>query len=1570
MGTSSLNNVWVIKCNASLALESLSYGQILHGDRQYCYQIVNETNLETLAVLPKENLPCCILLDWELCDSYGCGSRRQIERFLFQISQAYIPVIILVEAKNEKLLTDFAQDCLVKETLTKEFLDYAVYAQIKLKHQLAAADENTHRPDSILQAIHSSLSNQFQRALHDRKQAATNLQTFLNNAPAIIYTKDLEGRYLSVNSEFEAKLKAPSTQICSKTDYDFLPSETAKALRLNDLQAILGRRVISVEETVELEDGLHTYIATKYPLLDDRGEPFALAGISIDISDRKAVENSLKVQNTILEKIAKGEPLVDILNLLVSTIESQLDRSLCSIMLCDRQGKMSFLSAPNLPKEYVRACDGVVSGEGVGSCGTAIFRKQAAIASDIATDPLWQNFKELALDCGLKACWSVPIFASNGDVLGTFGVYYQNIRVAQTHELEILTQAANIAGIALERELSAHSLQQLNYALEQKVEQRTIALKNSEARYHALMNEASDAIFLANSEGNLIECNRRAEELLGYTRDRLCELHMSQIYPLHVLEEARAHFSAVKNQRKAEILSSLVVRADGNFVPVEITGSVIEVNGDSIVQGIFRDISERKANELELKASESFLEMQSRCLGCLAIGDSLPQTLDLLLKLIDLEIDFYCHSVLGINKFDRISSISDLPNNCSLAFDGLSILEAETIFGNNSLNLIDVETNPQWQPYQELLCSLGLKTCWSIPIIGRCGRKKYGIINLFFQLPRHPTERETRIIKFIAYIASIATERNQAEVDLQESYKFTQQIADASPNILYLYDLQQRRSIYVNNGIFSILGYSAEQVYEMKANLFPTIIHEYDLTRVHAHFEQLSQTDDGKILEVEYRAVSASGEIKYLLSRNTIFSRDSDGKVQQIIGTAQDISDRKKAELESQNLRERLESVLSSSPSIIYAFEFDGNNMTTFVSKNIKSILGYSSEEFLSEPDFWNKHIYPADLPKVDAQIPNLFKLGTNTIEYRFSHQDGTYRWLQDQAKLIRDREGIPIEFVGSLTDITDRKKAELKLNDSQEKLRQSEELLRLTIENTPVGICTFDLEADFLSANQVMCEIFGYSRNEILQKNMLLLTHPDFVKLSLAGITQLIEGTEKSVQLEKQYFHKSGRIIDAISRISLVKGPEGNPLHFVASVEDVTEEKHMAIALNKGIERQEFLMYITQQIRQSLNLDRVLETAVTEVKRLLNSDRAVIFQLFEDGATKIVKEAVELDFPSILNRNWHDEHSTAESFEYYINSNIRIIPDVFQDPWASCSIDFMGEAQIKSKIVVPIILHNSSQTDKQNPQTCRWRKGNSQLWGLLIIHSCKEIRQWQPEEAELLKQVSNQLAIAIQQASLFEQVQIELTENKRLNLLLNSELDQKKILLKEIHHRVKNNLQIMSSILYLQFRNTPPEIKLISEEYQSRIHAMALIHDQLHHGDDLSHIDFHNYIADLTTNLFECYGIKSELIQLEIEVKDISLTLERSIPLGLILSELISNALKYAFPKFYGKITIQLIRSDQNLVLTVSDNGIGIPEDLDLINTETTGMQLVQSLTEQLEGEFDYNCQDGSSFQITFPLI
>jgi len=214
----------------------------------------------------------------------------------------------------------------------------------------------------------------------------------------------------------------------------------------------------------------------------------------------------------------------------------------------------------------------------------------------------------------------------------------------------------------------------------------------------------------------------------------------------------------------------------------------------------------------------------------------------------------------------------------------------------------------------------------------------------------------------------------------------------------------------------------------------------------------------------------------------------------------------------------------------------------------------------------------------------------------------------------------------------------------------------------------------------------------------------------------------------------------------------------------------------------------------------------------------------------------------------------------------------------------------------------------------------------------------------------------------------MDITERKTYENQIKSSLKEKNILLKEIHHRVKNNMQIISSLLSLQTRFVNDEEALdILKESQNRVRSMAIIHEKLYQSKDLSRINFRDYIESLVSNLFHSYKANNKDIKPLYDVEDLSLNIDTAVPCGLIISELVSNSLKYAFPNNNnGEILISLKFKDNKYQLMISDNGVGMPE-VNVDELDSLGLLLVFNLTEQLDGEITINREHGTEFIIQF---
>ena len=195
--------------------------------------------------------------------------------------------------------------------------------------------------------------------------------------------------------------------------------------------------------------------------------------------------------------------------------------------------------------------------------------------------------------------------------------------------------------------------------------------------------------------------------------------------------------------------------------------------------------------------------------------------------------------------------------------------------------------------------------------------------------------------------------------------------------------------------------------------------------------------------------------------------------------------------------------------------------------------------------------------------------------------------------------------------------------------------------------------------------------------------------------------------------------------------------------------------------------------------------------------------------------------------------------------------------------------------------------------------------------------------------------------------------------------------MMKEIHHRVKNNFMIIQSLLQLQSRHIDDEDVLeIFKESQNRIKSMAFVHQRLYQHDNLKKINFGDYPETLASDIFKSYVSNPDQITLDIDTEDVALDIDTAIPLGLILNELISNSLKYAFPEGRkGKLMVKSYLKDNRYNLIVSDNGIGIPEELNYEKLNSLGLKLIYSLSEQIGAKVKLDTTNGTKFEITFDV-
>jgi len=406
---------------------------------------------------------------------------------------------------------------------------------------------------------------------------------------------------------------------------------------------------------------------------------------------------------------------------------------------------------------------------------------------------------------------------------------------------------------------------------------------------------------------------------------------------------------------------------------------------------------------------------------------------------------------------------------------------------------------------------------------------------------RHATrERGSRSRRELAEVKAAAQER-------------LVRLLSSSPAVIYSFKASGDFSpTFVSENISTVFGYTPAEYLE-NPSFWRDRVHPDDLARVE---EAISKFFRNGLQSVEYRFQRRDGSYCWVNDAQRLV-RGTGGKPLEIVGSWSDITARKAAEEANAALHARMAQLLIGSPAVIYSYRATGDFAPTFVSANIRDWLGYETEEYLQDADFWRSHVHPDDLARVEAESSNLYKNGRHTVEYRFLKKDRSYCWVNDAQRLIRDKQGHAIEVIGSWSDVTRRKQ-------SEEAAAAAYNRVQDLLARSPAVIYAFDAFGDYRPTfiSQNIKELLGYEPEEYLESPDFWRrrVHPADLARIEKGYKRLFE--EGRLSNEYRFRKKDGNYCWISDDLQLMRNADGEPIEIIGAWNDITARKQLSEVL------------------------------------------------------------------------------------------------------------------------------------------------------------------------------------------------------------------------------------------------------------------------------------------------------------------------------------------------------------------------------------------------------------------------
>ena len=527
--------------------------------------------------------------------------------------------------------------------------------------------------------------------------------------------------------------------------------------------------------------------------------------------------------------------------------------------------------------------------------------------------------------------------------------------------------------------------------------------------------------------------------------------------------------------------------------------------------------------------------------------------------------------------------------------------------------------------------------------------------------------------------------------------------------------------------------------------------------------------------------------------------------------------------------------------------------------------------------------------------------------------------------------------FAASIAELISRAVETEHSKEKEKEYKESQRFLTTLISNLPgyVYRCSSHGGIWFVEfASEGIYELTGYRSEEMLkdQNKYSRLVHIDDRSIQASVVVEALK-EKKPYQITYRIHTADGKEKWVWEQGRGVYSPDDTLIATEGFITDITEKKQVEEELIKRNYELSTLNQIGQSLSKLAEPNEIVETLRKTLGRLF--DTCNLYIAIYDEERNLIS------FPVYIIEGFQKEQDSRKFgngiSEYVINSKktLLINTDIIHNMEAF-GITPMGKIS-KSLMAAPMLAGDKAV-------------------GVITLQNYLQENKFNNNQLEILTTIASQAGIALQNARFYDEVKKSLRE--------------KDVLLQEVHHRVKNNLQIMSSLVKLQSHHIKDEKTLeILRESESRIRSMAIVHTKLYNTKDYEKIDFGDYVRSLTESFYTTYGMRLNRISLDIDIRNIILNIDTAIPCGLIINELVSNSIKYAFSEnTEGHINISMIsNNDGSYTLIVKDNGRGLPTGFDVNTSKTLGIELVTLLTNQLNGKLEIHSNGGAEFKIVF---